>query len=702
MSVAAPERVSHFAIEELIGTGGMGLIYRARDETLGRRVALKFIRAAGADDEVRKRFLGEARAAASLDHPNICTIYEADETPEGDVFIAMALYQGETLDHLLARGALPLDRALGIAIQVARGLAAAHDELIVHRDIKPANIMVTGHDTVKILDFGLAQLKGAATDSFSGTPYYMSPEQIAGEKADPSSDIWSLGVVLYEMASGRRPFTGDGVAAVTASILKDTPAPVSEPRLARVLDRAMARSQAMRYERAESFAEDLLFLRADLDPASVTLRRALVPRKASIAVLPFEDMSPARDQEHLCDGIAEEILGALMRIPDLHVASRTSSFRFRSARADIREIGSQLNVETVLEGSVRRAGNRVRVSAQLVNVADGYRRWYQRFDGEMRDILTIQDEIAERIAAELEVTLGHRASSPRALQSAVQADAYSLYLQGRQFFHQHRRKGLEIAIQTYEQAIELDPSSARAYAGIAECHAFLRLYFGAGPEAIAAAERASARALELAPDLAEVREARGLSLFLGDDFDGAERELKRAVEIDPALYDPHYLFGRICFMRGQTAEAAAHYRRACAIQPEAYDSWYLLGMCYRRLGRADAARNADLECIEAAKKRIRLHPDDTRALTMGASVLATLGEPERAATWVERALQIDRDEPIIGYNAACVYTALGRFDEAFKCLERFAGQGRISPAWIANDPDLDPLRSDPRFQALAR
>jgi TolB-like protein/Flp pilus assembly protein TadD/tRNA A-37 threonylcarbamoyl transferase component Bud32 len=685
VSIAVPHRVSHFAIEELIGAGGMAVVYKARDEKLGRHVALKFIRADRADADARRRFLAEARAAASLDHPNICTIYEAGETSDGDLFIAMALYGGETLDRLLLRGPLPAERAIGIALQTARGLAAAHEELIVHRDIKPANLMITEHDTVKILDFGLAQLRGSASAALAGTPDYMAPEQFLDEAIDPRSDIWSLGAVLYEMVSGRRP--------------RGAPQPpLPEASLQRILERAMAPLAENRYDRVETLAEELILLRSALDPGAVTQRRVIASRKASIAVLPFADMSATRDQEHLCDGIAEEILRALTRIPNLHVASRTSAFRFKSAAADIREIGALLNVETVLEGSVRRAGDRVRVSAQLVNVADGYRRWYERFDGEIRDILAIEDEIAERIAASLELTFAGGQAVPRILPSPDAAEAYSLYLQGRRFFHQLRRKGLEIAIQTFQRALDLDPNFARAYAGIAECHAFLRLYFGAGREAVEAAERAGARAIELAPGAAEAREARGLALFVAGNYDEAETELRHAIEIDAALYDPHYISGRMSFMRGRVEEAAAHYERACAIAPESYDAWYLLGMCYRRLGRAADARNAELECIEAVKRTTRYHPDDTRALTMGAAVLAALGEPDSAASWVERALGIDRDEPVISYNAACVYTALGRFDDAINCLG--SARTTIAAAWMRNDPDLDPLRGDARFREL--
>lgn len=681
-------------------------MYRATDLRLGRRVALKFLRPFP-DAAMKQRLVREARAASSLDHPNICTIFEVGDTEEGDVFIAMAYYEGHTMDHLLTEGPFPIERALALTMQAARGLAAAHDELIVHRDIKPANLMITRGDTLKILDFGLALLlrePHLATDgSVMGTPAYMSPEQLRGGPIDHRSDIWSLGVVLYEMLNGAVPFRRETLEKTIDAILHEPPshapigaAGISSP-LQRILDKALAKHPAHRYQHMDEMIRELLDVQSAFDSGAVTLRLPGSAPRTSIAVLPFEDMSPSKDQEYLCDGIAEEILRALSRVQDLHVASRTSAFQYKHQAADIREIGARLNVENILEGSVRRAGDRVRISAQLVSVDQGYRLWYERFDRDMSDIFAIEDEIAEHIAQALKVTLVERTATPA---SEPATEAYEAYLQGRQFFHQHRRKAFETALQIFSRVIEIDPSYARGYAGIADCHSFLRLYFGRGVEAVAAADAASARALELDPLLSDAHASRGLALFLQGQFEAAERHLRRAIELDPRLYDAHYISGRVCFSEGRISEATANFREACSIVPEAYDSWYLLGMCYRNLGEDTKARRSDLECIEAVKKCVRHHPDDTRAWTMGASVLAVLGEPEHAAEWVARALAIDPDEPIIQYNAACVYVRLDRNDEAIDCLEVSLGQGGISMDWVKNDPDLKPLRGDPRFELL--
>ena len=702
------EKISHYEVHELLGHGGMGEVYRCKDLRLGRGAALKFLPPL-ADALMRAQLLKEAQAASLLDHPNICTIFEVDETPAGEVFIAMAYYEGETLESILARGPIAIGRALSIAVQTGRGLAAAHEQLTVHRDIKPANLMITRDDTVKILDFGIAGLHGdAGSDKGSvvGTPAYMSPEQLCGEPVDERSDIWSLGVVLYQMVTGVAPFSVGSVDTVVASVLNDKPPAAStvragvSPRLDEILDKALSKARQFRYERIDAMVRDLIEQQATVDSGAITRRFPAADTSSSIAVLPFQDMTAARDQEFLCDGIAEEILRALTRIPDLHVASRTSAFQFKHQAADIREIGAQLNVSTVLEGSVRRVGDRVRISAQLVSVKDGYRLWCDRYDREMKDIFAVEDEIADQIARALKVALSKRAAPSQVAPAPIDAQAYEFYLQGRQFIHQHRRKGFEVALQLFSQAIEINPRYARAYAGIADCHSFLRLFFGKSKEAMMAADEASAKALELEPELADAHASRGLALFLRDEIDQAEFHLRRAIELDPYLYEPRYISARLNFSRGSTAAAAEHYQEACAIVPEAYDSWYLLGMCYRRMGKLEKARSANRECIEAVKARIRSHPEDTRAWTMGAGVLVEMGEPERAEKWIKNALAVDSEEPIIEYNAACVYTKLGCFDEALGCLHAALGQGGLSKDWATNDPDLDPLRDDPRFQEL--
>lgn len=706
-----PDRISHYRLEDKLGEGGMGVVYRAVDEKLERSVALKFLsRSLASDESLRTRFMQEARAASSLDHPNICTIFEIDETEDGELFIAMAYYPGETLDQRLKRGPLEVDSAIAIAAQVARGLAAAHEELIIHRDIKPGNIMLTDKETVKILDFGLAKLADrpgiTRPDSSIGTPSYMSPEQIRSETVDQRTDIWSLGVVLHEMFSGRIPFKGERTESLIHSILNDEPTRISSVRsglprgVERILSRALAKSPRARYEKMTELISDLQQLRAEIDSGERTIRRPAEKKRTSVAVLPFVNMSADPEQQYFCDGIAEELLIALSEVPELHVASRTSAFQFKGSSMDIRDIGEKLNVSTVLEGSVRKAGDRVRVTAQLINIEDGYRLWSDRYDREISDIFAIQDEIARNIAQALEVTLKGEDQAEPERAAPTDVEAYDLYLRGQQFFHQHRRKGYEIARQMFRNAIEIDPNYARAWAGIANCSSSLHFYFGHGQEAVEEAQRASTRALEIDPDLAEARVSRGLALSLAKEYDEAERELKRAIELNPSSFDAHYFYGRLYQAQGKLPEAAAMYQKACSITPEAYFTWVMLGGIYKGMGEETKANAAYLEGIEATKTHLRVHPDDTRAWAFGAACLSELGEPEKAEEWVDRALVIDSDEPLILYNAACVYAYLGNIDKSIDALRRTIDLGYIQKEWMVNDPDLEAARSDPRFGEL--
>jgi serine/threonine protein kinase/tetratricopeptide (TPR) repeat protein len=701
-------QISHYRLEEKLGEGGMGVVYRAVDDRLQRTVALKFLSPTLASDaQIRQRFMQEARAASSLDHPNLCTIFEIDETVDGEMFIVMAYYAGETLDKRILRGPLEIGEAIGYAIQIARGLAVAHDEMIIHRDIKPGNLLVSDRKTVKILDFGLAKLarhtRITQANSSLGTPAYMSPEQIRSEGIDHRTDIWSLGVVLFETITGRLPFRGDRTESVIYSILNTEPPtlgslrPNVPPALEQVVRRALAKSVRVRYEKMEELIADLQMAQGGSDGAQLTIRRKPEKRRNSVAVLPFHDVSPQKDQEYFCDGIADELLSALSEIEELHVASRTSAFQFKGTAVDVREIGEKLNVSTVLEGSVRKAGDRVRITAQLVNVEDGYRLWTEKYDRDMKDIFAIQDEIAQNIARALKVTLGDSGEEPEK-PATRDVEAYDYYLKARQFFHQHRRKGYEVAKQMYQRAIEIDAGYARAWAGIANCASHLRLWFGHGEEAIDEAMRASAKAIEIDPDSAEARVSRGLALTLTKQYDEAEMELKRAEELNSSLFDVQYVYAYICFGKGDLEDAARHFEAACEITPEAYFSWRLLASVYQGLGKEEKARQATIRTIEATKKHLERLPDDTRAWTMGAFALAETGEPDKAREWVERALAIDHDEPIILYNAACVYLLLGDVDKSLDTLE--ATEGNVMRSWMENDPDLDPIRDHPRFQAI--
>jgi len=714
MAVAAGDRVSRYRLIDKLGEGGMGVVWRAHDESLDREIAVKFLPEEFADDpERRARFEREAKAVAALNHPNIVTIYSVEEA-EGHFFFTMEMVDGEPLSKIIPEDGLPLERVLDLAIPLAGAINAAHERGIIHRDLKPDNIMLAGDGLVKILDFGLAQFRqglmsNAAADSsattmrreegISGTLRYMSPEQIRGEALDHRTDLFSFGVILFQMSTGRLPFLDATAADALASILKDAPLNVDDvkPELPRQLSRIVARCLEKQVRRRTQSALDLRNQLEQLKHERVSMKEKYGP---SIAVLPFVDMSPERDQEYFCEGMAEEILNALSRIRGLRVASRTSSFRFRNATADSRDIGKQLRVGTLLEGSVRRSGGRLRISAQLVDVDEGYHLWSERYDRELTDVFDIQDEIARSIARALQVTL--TAAEKGEIQKTPTRDvqAYDYYLRGRKFYYQFGRREIEFALQLFSRAIELDPDFALAWAGLADCWSFLFMYSERSETSRQQAETASGRAIQLDPESAQAQASRGVALSLSRRDDEAEKAFETAIGLDPTLFEAYYFYARHCFVGGDLEKAARMYQQATKVFPEDYQARLLVAQIFEELGRpadAEAARRAG---IEVAEKHLELNPDDARAVYLGANGLVALGEVERGLEWAARALEMAPDEPMLLYNVGCIYSLAGRIDDAVEVLERAVANGLTQKRWFEHDNNLDPLREHPRFRAL--
>jgi len=433
-------------------------------------------------------------------------------------------------------------------------------------------------------------------------------------------------------------------------------------------------------------------------PDSVTA--PVADDRRSIAVLPFVNMSGDPENEYFSDGIAEEILNLLVKLPQLRVASRTSSFVFKGEKVNIPEVARKLGVSTLLEGSVRRAGERVRITAQLIEVGTDSHLWSETYDREMRDVFAIQDDIARSIVAALEVTLTPR--DRRALQYVATSDtkAYDYYLRGRQYFYEFTRRQFHNAIRMFRKAIEQDPNFAQAYAGMADTYSLLYQWADSSEENIAKANDASIKAITLDPDSAEANAARGTALTIGGQHEEAERAFENAILLNPSLYEPYYFYGRDCLAQGKFEKAARLFSEAARIRPDDYQALSFLSMAYAELGRESERLETSRKTLKAAEEHVDLHPDDGRALTFGAYALVELGQPDRAREWAKRALDGDRDEPAIIYNVACMYTQLGEFDEAIELLSRSIDQGYGNRGWLEHDSDLKPLRDHPRFREL--
>ena len=751
-------RLGTYEVDSLLGAGGMGEVYRARDTKLNRDVALKILPDAFARDADRlARFRREAQAVAALNHPHIVTIFSIEEH-DAVPFMTMELIEGSTLDQVVPDGGLSQTRFFDIAIALADALSAAHRKHIIHRDLKPANVMVTDDGHVKVLDFGLARAVDADAVRFGevtyletkvgtivGTMPYMSPEQIEARPLDHRTDLFSLGIMLYELATGERPFRGDSPAALMSSILKDHPKPVGERRsdlpgdLCRLIDRCLEKEPRDRIQTATEVLAELKVYRrawetgagwsARLGPPDSTSRPA--ERAASIAVLAFTDMSAAKDQDWFCDGIAEEILNALTPLKGLRVAARTSAFSFKGKGDDLRTIGEKLNVTTVLEGSVRRAGDRVRVTVQLSDVANGFQLWSERYDRELKDIFDVQDEIAKAIAERLRVTLASGKDDRLVEQATANIEAYQLYLKGRALVD---RRGASVppGLDLLRTAVELDPGYSLAWAGIADALTVLA-YSGAarGSESRSKAIAAARRSIELNPKSATGHTALACATLLYENNRSmAKEEFERALELNPSYgmgrcwYANFYLnwargdfehgiaearraldsdplsayvtmtLGVSLFTAGRLDEAIDTCRRAVQLDRESFVSRWALGIALGMAGRSSEA----VSTLEAAAVMSGRH---SLALTSLAGVFGQGGKSAEALSLHCELIDRASRSYVSPAHLALTAEAAGQHEEAMAFARRAWDDREPSfIIWARYFPQYRTLHSDPRFTAI--
>ena len=729
--------VSHYKIIEKIGSGGMGEVYLAEDIKLDRKVALKFLPPHLCQDEdCRTRFKREAQAAARLNHPNIVTIHEVSEF-KGRLFFAMEHVEGQSLKEFSSDRDPSIEQILELGIQICEGLNDAHEKGVTHRDVKPSNILIDLHGRAKIVDFGLASVVGTdhltKTGSTLGTIGYMSPEQVQGIQTDHRSDLFSLGVVLYELITRRNPFKRESEAATMKAVSDDKPEPLARYKadvpggLQCLIEKALEKSAETRYQTAADMLGDLK--RATRDSYG---KESPAARKPSVAVLPFANLSADHEQEYFCDGMAEEIINALTHIEGLLVVARMSCFAFKGQHADIREVGRKLNVGTVLEGSVRRAGNRLRITAQLISVSDGYHLWSERYDREMEDVFAVQDEISVAIVEALRGKLLGQEKTAIARRFTENLKAYNLYLKGRYHWNKRTEQGMRKGLEYFQQAAREDPAYVLPYTGIADCYNLLGWYGYVAPkEAFPKAKVAAEKARDMDATLAEVHTSLATVREFHDwNWSAAEKGYRRAIELNPSYLPAHHRYGEFLCYLGRHEEAIREVECALNLDP--------LSLVYNAIAveLRYFARQYD-QAIEAALRTVEMDPNFFPVHWLVAFAYAQKQMYKDAMTENQRTADLHGEaHPLIITQLGILYSLSGKNDEAREALDELSelserrfvspfytalihlglGEKNSALKWLEKaydehdhaletlkvEPMLDSLRSHPRFEALLK
>lgn len=738
-----------YDVLEELGRGGMGRVYRVFDRRIKEEVALKLLRPDIADDpKVVERFSNELKYARKIVHKNVGRMYDLGEA-EGVLYITMELVPGEDLKAFVTRaGQLSIRKTIAIIQQVCEGLAEAHKLGLVHRDLKPQNIMIDKAGNAHIMDFGIARSLSAEgiTDAgiIIGTPDYMSPEQVSGEDIDQRSDLYSLGIILYEMVTGQVPFQADSAFAVGMKHKSEAPQspqkinPQIPDSLDRLIMRCLEKEKKRRFQTAEEILTELKAIKENIittqeisgEIKTVPAPQAREAEEKSIAVLPFVDMSPQKDQEYFCDGLSEELINSLTHISELRIPARSSSFSFKGKELDVREVGKALNVQTVLEGSVRKAGNRLRITAQLINVADGYHMWSERYDRDMDDIFAIQDEISLAIVDNLKVKLLKGEKTKIIKRHTENKEAYNLYLKGRYFWNRRHEGDMMKAIECYQQALAKDPTYALPYVGIADVFNVFGLWSFIDPkEAFSKAKGAVSKALELDDTLGDAYTSLGFINTCFDwDWDEAEKNYRHGIELNPKNAYAHGWYSIFLMSQKRSEEAVGEALKALELEPLSPIMSALLGVVLWGGGEVEKGREQLRKALDMEPNLPMAHlwlgqcyalsPEDygkaifhlQKAVQLGITfalgwlgwTLAHTGKKTGAEEMLDQLDEIAKQRYISPFQKALVFLGLERMEEAFEHLQRAYKEREPFLVFflLDNMPGPSPIRSDPRCVAI--
>jgi serine/threonine protein kinase/Tfp pilus assembly protein PilF len=704
------QTISHYKILEKLGEGGMGIVYKAQDTTLDRYVAIKFLPAnLSTTGENKSRFLQEAKAAAALSDPNIMSVYEIDEK-NGMMFLVMEFLQGQTLKDYLTNlktgSGIPYREALDWAMLIAHGLKAAHDKNIVHRDIKPHNIMVTSNSQIKIMDFGLAKLKSGAgltkTGTSLGTLSYMSPEQVQGVPTDARSDIWSLGVVLYEMLTGELPFKAEHDAGLLYLIANEDPPFPSEmdKKIPRQIDQLMKRM--IEKDRDKRFKKMDEVLQAFAEVNAAIESAAAQPKTKAIAVLPFGNISPDKESDYFSDGLTEELIINLSRLKDIRVVPRTTSMQYKGTQKEVKAIGRELGTRYILAGNVRKFQNNLRIAVELVDIETDAQLWAETYKGKLEDVFDIQEQVSKQIVDALMVKLSPSEKVVLTKRSTESAEAFDYHLRARSALYRMTKNDINSAIHLFQRATELDARYAAAYAGLGETYAWLYLQFERKDVYLDKALEASLKALMYDSTLSEAYASLSLAHLGKKAFDEALIAGNKAIELDPNNFIAYWIFGRIYHAIDRDKDAVEMFKKCQKLNSEFYGSFTDIVMSYEKLGEMQLYRDALNPAIEVLARHLSRYPDDGRAHMINAVHLVQVDKIGEAKSEAAKALELNPHDTLMLYNGACFYARLGEKRAAVETLKAAIDAGHANFEWLKRDPDLESIRNEPQYIELMK